>query len=61
MTTMARLAEKSILAREKRSFAYVYTPLLNKDELLTMALRQVLNELQVDARMQQRVLRAAGV
>lgn len=58
MTTMARLAEKGILAREKRSFAHLYTPLLTKDELLTTALRQVLNELQVDARTQQRVLRA---
>ena len=51
MTTMERLAEKGVLARERRGPTYIYTLALSREEYAAQAVRQIINEvLDGDAR-----------
>ena len=45
MTTMSRLAEKGILNRHREGLAFVYTPAISEDALVTCAVEQVMASL----------------
>jgi len=60
-TTVERLYEKGILAREgeNRWAGYVYAPRLSRDELMTLAVKQVFTDLHATVSERQRVVKAA--
>lgn len=48
MTVMNRLAEKSMLIREKKGHSFVYSPTVNKKEFIKLATGKVLSGLMHD-------------
>jgi predicted transcriptional regulator len=59
MTTMVVLAKKGLLAQEKGAHnAYVYTPVVTKDELMLLAVQRMFADLRATPCEQQRLLQA---
>jgi predicted transcriptional regulator len=62
MTTMVRLAEKGVLAKEgTRGGGYTYTPRMTKDELMVKAVEQMLTDLHPTVTERHHVLQALHV
>ena len=59
MTVLVRLAEKRLLHQEgNRGVGYLYTPVLTKDELITMAVQEILADLQPTPLQRRRALQS---